>query len=47
MRKAEVYRNGVLAGILAETEGGTYVFTYDSAQYLDHYNTRLSMINGI
>jgi HipA-like protein len=30
MRKAEIYRNNILAGILTETDSGTYVFTYDS-----------------
>lgn len=35
MRKAEIYRNGVLAGILTETDKGTYVFTYDSLYFKD------------
>ncbi|MEO6054079.1 MAG: HipA N-terminal domain-containing protein [Chthoniobacterales bacterium] len=28
MRKAEVYQQGVLAGVLAETDGGDYRFEY-------------------
>ena len=34
MRKAEVFRNGVLAGVLTEQDSGTYVFTYDT----DYFN---------
>lgn len=33
MRKAEVYRNGVLAGILTEESSRHFVFTYDDAYY--------------
>lgn len=43
MRKAEVYRNGVLAGILAETGGGTYVFTYDSLYFNDKTKPGISL----
>jgi HipA-like protein len=35
MRSADVYRNGILAGKLVETDSGTYVFTYDSAYFND------------
>ena len=33
MRKAVVYVNGVLAGVLSEEAGNDYVFTYDEAYY--------------
>ena len=36
MRKAEVYRNGNLAGILTETDSKTYVFTYDPEYFNDN-----------
>jgi serine/threonine-protein kinase HipA len=35
MRSAEVYRNGNLAGILIETDQGSYEFSYDSNYYND------------
>jgi serine/threonine-protein kinase HipA len=35
MRKAEIYRNGILAGILTETNNGEYVFTYDPSYFND------------
>jgi HipA-like protein len=35
MRKAEIYRNDILAGILTETDSGTYIFTYDSTYFND------------
>ncbi|GAB4235610.1 MAG: hypothetical protein Tsb0034_09880 [Ekhidna sp.] len=33
-KRAEVYNNGLLAGLLEKTEQGEYVFTYDQ-QYLN------------
>ena len=35
MRKAEVYRNGILAGILTETDNGEFVFTYNTLYFND------------
>lgn len=35
MRKAEVHRNGILAGILTETENGEFVFTYNTLYFND------------
>jgi serine/threonine-protein kinase HipA len=35
MRKAEIYRNGILAGILTKTDRGGYVFTYDTLYFYD------------
>ena len=31
MRQAEIYSDGVLAGVLTETDEGTYRFRYDDA----------------
>jgi HipA-like protein len=33
MRKAEVYRNGVLTGVLTETDTNSYIFTYDLSYF--------------
>jgi len=33
MRKAGVYRNGILAGVLTEENRNSYVFRYDDAYY--------------
>lgn len=33
MRKAEVYRNGVLAGVLTEENRKSYIFRYNDAYY--------------
>lgn len=35
MRRAEVLRNGVLAGLLAETDRSSYAFTYDTGYFSD------------
>ncbi len=35
MRKAEVYRNGILAGILTEENRNSYSFRYDDAYFND------------
>ena len=35
MRQAEVFSNGVLAGLLTETDDGKYVFTYDDLYFVD------------
>ena len=43
MRKAEVYRDGILAGTLSETEGGGYIFTYDSAYFNDNSKPGISL----
>ena len=36
MRKAEIYYDDVLAGVLTETDDWEYVFEY-SAQYIERY----------
>ncbi len=43
MRKAEIYRNDILAGTLTETEGGAYVFTYDSTYFNDKTKPGISL----
>jgi serine/threonine-protein kinase HipA len=43
MRKAEVYRNGILTGILAETDSSTFVFTYDSLYFNDKTKPGISL----
>lgn len=43
MRRAEVYRNRVLAGILSETDSGSYTFTYDSVYYNDNSKPGISL----
>ena len=35
MRKAEVYRNGILAGILTEEDRNNYSFRYDNTYFND------------
>ena len=36
MRKAKVFYDDVLAGLLTETDDGEYTFEYD-AEYVEHY----------
>lgn len=36
MRRAEIYYDEILAGILSETNDGEYVFEYDPAYVEDH-----------
>jgi HipA-like protein len=43
MRKAKVYRNGVLAGILTETDKGLYVFIYDDTYFNDNTKPGISL----
>lgn len=43
MRSAEVYRNGILAGLLTETNNQTYEFTYDSGYFNDHSKPAVSL----
>ena len=43
MRRAEVYRNRVFAGILLETDNGSYIFTYDSGYYNDNSKPGISL----
>ena len=43
MRKAEIYRNGILAGVLTETDNGTYVFTYYALYFNDNTKPGISL----
>jgi len=43
MRSAEVYRNGIFAGILTKIDGRTYEFTYDSGYFTDHSKPPISL----
>ena len=43
MRAAEVFNNGMLAGILTETDDGKYIFQYDDTYLLDGNNRAISL----
>jgi HipA-like protein len=43
MRAAEVYRNGVLAGLLTEENRQRYIFRYDDAYYTDSSQPAVSL----
>lgn len=43
MRRAEIYRNGILAGILAEESRASYSFRYDDAYYNDASKYAISL----
>ena len=43
MRKAEVYRNGILAGILTEESHNSYSFRYDDAYFNDGNKYAISL----
>lgn len=43
MRKAEVYRNGQLAGILTEEARHSYVFVYDMSYYANPKKPAVSL----
>ena len=43
MRKAEIYRNGVLAGVLTKTNKGEYVFIYDTMYFNDKTKPGISL----
>ena len=43
MRRAEVYRNGILAGILAEINSRSYEFSYDSVYFSDNSKPPISL----
>jgi HipA-like protein len=42
MRKAEIYRNGISAGTLTETDSGVYIFTYDTLYFNDKSKPELA-----
>jgi len=43
MRKAEIYRNGILAGFLTEEDRKRYVFRYDDAYFADSSKPAISL----
>ena len=43
MRKAEVYRNGNLAGFLTEENRSHYIFRYDNAYFSDNSKPAISL----
>lgn len=43
MRQAQVYSNGILAGILTETDNGKYIFRYDDQFLIDERETAISL----
>lgn len=43
MRQAQVFSNGVLAGMLTETDGGKYIFCYDDSFLIDEKQTAISL----
>ncbi|MEX2234643.1 MAG: HipA N-terminal domain-containing protein [Cyclobacteriaceae bacterium] len=43
MRKAEIYRNGILAGILTEEDRNHYSFRYGDAYFNDSNNYAISL----
>jgi len=43
MRALEIYRNGILAGLLIEEGREHYIFRYDDKYYLDPSNPAISL----
>ena len=43
MRGAQVFSNGVLAGMLTETDSGKYIFCYDDSFLIDEKQTAISL----
>jgi HipA-like protein len=43
MRKAQVYRNGILAGTLIEKNRNSYIFRYDQAYFIDKEQPAISL----
>lgn len=43
MRQAKVFSNGVLAGMLTETDSGNYIFCYDDSFLIDEKQTAISL----
>ena len=43
MRRAQVFSNGVLAGMLTETDSGKYIFCYDDSFFFDEKQTAISL----
>lgn len=43
MRTLEIYRNGILAGLLIEENRKQYIFRYDEKYYIDDNNPAISL----
>lgn len=43
MRQAQVFSNGVLAGMLTESDSGKYIFCYDDSFLIDENQTAISL----
>lgn len=43
MRKAEVYNNHLLAGMLEQTDGGEFIFRYDSSYFANPSTKEISL----
>ena len=43
MRKAEVYRNGILAGVLIQENSKSYIFKYNDQYYSDNSKSAISL----
>lgn len=43
MRQAQVFSNGILAGMLTETDSGKYIFCYDDSFLIDEKQTAISL----
>lgn len=43
MRLAQVFSNGILAGMLTETDSGKYIFCYDDSFLIDEKQTAISL----
>jgi serine/threonine-protein kinase HipA len=43
MRTLEIYRNGILAGLLIEENRKQYIFRYDEKYFLDDNNPAISL----
>jgi serine/threonine-protein kinase HipA len=43
MRTLEIYRNGILAGLLIEENRKSYVFRYDDKYFMDENNPAISL----
>lgn len=43
MREAKVFTNRILAGLLTETDNGTYIFCYDDSFLMDKSQSAISL----
>jgi serine/threonine-protein kinase HipA len=43
MRTLEIYRNGILAGLLIEENRKTYIFRYDEQYFIDDHYPAISL----